>query len=221
MAAAGFYALMAVLVLSAYLSARGRGGALSSFWSIFIVLSIALIVIFYFRDLTQIKSLLFYAFSTLALLCAFFVVTSANPVHSACWLVGSLLNVAFLFVLLEAEFVAAVQVLIYAGAIVVMYLFMVTMIDFHRTLDLTLTRLSVPAVTALVVLLGAEIAHLISRGRAGFVSKADAQPVGPGDVEAIGRAMFTTYALPFEAVSIALLVAMVGAVLIAKRKHGE
>jgi NADH-quinone oxidoreductase subunit J len=221
MIAAGFYALIAWLVLSVWLALRARSGGASTFWSLFIFISIALIIIFYFWDLTQIKSLLFYLFSTLALLCAFYVITSVNPVHSACWLVGSLLNVAFLFVLLEAEFVAAVQVLIYAGAIVVMYLFMVMMIDFHRTLDLALTRLPVPVVVALVILLCAEIWYLLARGSAGFVSRPEAQPAGPGDVEAIGTAMFTSYALPFEVISLALLAALVGAVLIGKRKYGE
>jgi NADH-quinone oxidoreductase subunit J len=221
MIAAGFYALVALLTLATYLAVRGRGGVWSSFWAVFIFLSIALIITFYFWDLAQIKSLLFYVFSTLALFCAFFVVTSINPVRSACWLVGSLLNVAFLFVLLEAEFVAAVQVLIYAGAIVVMYLFMVTMIDFHRTMDLALTRLSVPAVAALVMVLCAEIWYIVGRGSAGFVSPATAQPVGPSGVEALGTAMFTSYALPFEAISVALLVALVGAVVIGKRRYGE
>ena len=221
MIAAGFYALIAWLVLSVWLALRARSGLVSTFWSLFIFVAVTLIIIFYFWDLTQIKSLLFYLFSTLALLCAFFVVTSANPVHSACWLVGSLLNVAFLFVLLEAEFVAAIQVLIYAGAIVVMYLFMVMMIDFHRTLDLTLTRLPVPVVAALLALLGAEIGYLLARGGAGFVSRPEAQPAGPGDVEAIGTAMFTSYALPFEVISLALLAALVGAVIIGKRRYGE
>jgi NADH-quinone oxidoreductase subunit J len=221
MVAAGFYALVALLTLSVYLALRGRGRAASAFWSIFILLSVVLIITFYFWDLTQIKSLLFYLFSTMALFAAFFVVTSVNPVHSACWLVASLLNVAFLFVLLEAEFVAAVQVLIYAGAIVVMYLFMVTMIDFHRTLDLTLKRLSTPVVVALVLFLCAELWYLMARGSPGLVPRPEAQPAGPGDVEAIGTAMFTSYALPFEVVSIALLVALVGAVMIGKRRYGE
>ena len=221
MIAAGFYALIAWLVLSTWLTLRARRGGVSTLWSLFIFVSIVLIIIFYFWDLTQIKSLLFYLFSTLALFCAFFVITSENPVHSACWLVGSLLNIAFLFVLLEAEFVAAVQVLIYAGAIVVMYLFMVMMIDFHRTLDLTLTRLPAPIVAAVAILLCAEIWYLLARGGAAFVSKPEAQPAGPGDVEAIGTAMFTTYALPFEVVSLALLAALVGAVLIGKRRYGE
>ncbi len=219
MNAAGFYALMALLVLSCYLAWRGRGGGATLFWSAVIFLSIAVAAIFYTWELTQIKSLLFYLFSTLALFCAFFVITTINPVRAACWLVGSLLNIAFLFVLLEAEFVAAVQVLIYAGAIVVMYLFMVMMIDFHKALDLTLTRLSVPVVAALVILLGAEMGYLLARG--GFAPPPEAQPSGPGNVESLGAAMFTDYILPFEIVSIALLVALVGAVVIVKRRYAE
>jgi NADH-quinone oxidoreductase subunit J len=98
---------------------------------------------------------------------------------------------------------------------------MVMMIDFHRALDLTLTRLPAPVVAAVAILLCAEIWYLLARGSAGFVSKHEAQPAGPGDVEAIGTAMFTTYALPFEVVSLALLAALVGAVLIGKRRYGE
>jgi NADH-quinone oxidoreductase subunit J len=79
----------------------------------------------------------------------------------------------------------------------------------------------VPAVAALVMVLCAEIWYIVGRGSAGFVSPATAQPVGPSGVEALGTAKFTSYALPFEAISVALLVALVGAVVIGKRRYGE
>ncbi|MFZ2059135.1 MAG: NADH-quinone oxidoreductase subunit J [Acidimicrobiales bacterium] len=148
------------------------------------------------------------------------VVLARNPVHSALMLVMTLFGVAALFVEEDAQFLAAVQVIVYAGAIVVLFLFVIMLlgVDQREAIE----RDPLPAQRPIAICLGilglAEVL-LLARGRwptgARSVSGALGSPAN--NVQLIGRSVFTTYLLAFEVTSALLVVAVVGAVVLARR----
>ena len=150
------------------------------------------------------------------------VVLSRNPVHAALMLVMTLFGVAVLFIEQDANFLAAVQVIVYAGAIVVLFLFVIMFLGVDRLENLADEPLPAqrPLAVVLVVLglaglvvLGAEARW--STGAHSVAGAARGQP--GGDVAALGRAVFTTYLFPFEATAALLVIAVVGAVILARR----
>jgi NADH-quinone oxidoreductase subunit J len=150
------------------------------------------------------------------------VVLARNPVHAALMLVMTLFGVAVLFIEQQANFLAAVQVIVYAGAIVVLFLFVIMFLGVDRLENLAEEPLPAqrPLAVVLVVLglaglvgLGAEAKW--STGAHSVAGAARGQP--GGDVAALGRAVFTTYLFPFEATAALLVIAVVGAVVLARR----
>jgi NADH-quinone oxidoreductase subunit J len=148
------------------------------------------------------------------------VVTSRNTVHSALYLVAALFGVAVLFVEEQAEFLAAVQVIVYAGAIVILFLFVIMLLGVDRT-EAT-SKDPLPAQVPLAAVLGlvtlAEILLLAHAKWDTGVATANG-PVGNegSNVADIARSVFTTYLLPFEVTSILLIIAVIGAVVLARR----
>ena len=148
------------------------------------------------------------------------VVFSKNPVHAALMLVMTLFGVAVLFVEQQANFLAAVQVIVYAGAIVVLFLFVIMLlgIDKHEAVEVEQLKGQRPAAFALaavalieVLLLGRTQWTTGARSVAGATS-------GPGpDIEKLARLLFTRYLLAFEMTSLLLVIAIVGAVVLARR----
>lgn len=162
--------------------------------------------------------MLFYFFGGLAVISAILVVTRRNAVHSAIFLVTALLATAGIYLQLQAEFLFAVQIILYVGGIMVLFIFVIMLVN----LDVTLNQIQFNRqrwVAFLVTLaLGAQLAYAVSLGRAGFsLPEAQAARLQP-NTELIGRTLFQNYMLPFEIASILLLVAMIGAVVMAKRK---
>lgn len=162
--------------------------------------------------------LTFYALAAVAVVSALLVVTRRNPVHSAIALIVTLLSVALLYLQLHAEFLAAVQIILYIGGIMVLFLFVIMLVR----LDVTTRQVAfnqqwlVAAVASGLLLV--EFAAVIYLGR-GTAPLPQASPSAlQPNTEQIGRALFQTYLLPFEIASLLLLVAMVGAVLMAKRR---
>jgi NADH-quinone oxidoreductase subunit J len=159
------------------------------------------------------------AFAIVALLAvgsALGLVLRRNPIHGALFLVVNLGSIAVLYLMLGAEFLAAAQVIVYAGAIMVLFVFAImvlipgkeeTGVDPHRGLRLW----ALPAGGVLFVLVGAWV--VIPRA-----TPAPGAAAGPGGVEAIGRLLFTDYLFPFELTSVLLLAAMVGVLLLARRR---
>lgn len=133
----------------------------------------------------------------------------------------SFLSIAALYVLLEAEFVAAVQVLVYAGGIMVLFLFVIMLVNLREVQSL---RPRLPAVaSALIGLLavGALLA-IVDRGTLGPPAPGVSSLRAGGNLQAVGEAMFRDYLLPFEIASVLLLVAMIGAILLARQpRSGE
>ena len=164
----------------------------------------------------QFTDLLFYAFAGLTLLCGFLCVAnplSRNPVTSAMFLVLTIVSMAGLFVLLHAFFLAAVQVLVYAGAVMVLFLFVIMLLDLKEEERRKLRKFTV-GLGAVAV---AAIAGILVKASLSAVPLAGDKLVEGGTKE-LGRILFTQYLLPFEILSILLLVAMVGVILLSKKE---
>jgi NADH-quinone oxidoreductase subunit J len=160
--------------------------------------------------------------ATIVLLGAIGVVISRNPVHAALMLVMTLFGVAVLFVEEGANFLAAVQVIVYAGAIVVLFLFVIMFLGIDRQENLAEDPLPLQRPLAIVLMVfglaGLLILAIGSKWSTGAPSVAGAaQGQKGGDVAAIGRSVFTTYLFPFEITAALLVIAVVGAVVLARR----
>ena len=158
------------------------------------------------------ETFVFIAGAFICLLGALGVITSENPVHSALSLVGTLIGVAVLFIAQDAEFLAAVQVIVYAGAIVVLFLFVIMLIGVDRSDDIQVEPLTGQRVAAAVVGLVLAVG-LVAVVTLGSVTGAPASPdpvvSSEPNTEAIGRVLFTDHLLAFEITSVLLVIAVV------------
>src|SRR5882762_62286 len=154
------------------------------------------------------QSIFFYIFAFLTLLCAVLVVAnpfSRNPVTSAMFLVLAIISMAGLFVLLHAFFLAAVQVLVYAGAVMVLFLFVIMLLDLKEEERRKVKKLGL---VAGLVSVGTIVGIFVKSLLATHPGKDLPAPTAVGDTATLGKMLFTNYLLPFEIVSILLLVAM-------------
>jgi NADH-quinone oxidoreductase subunit J len=161
------------------------------------------------------------AFSYLAaasIASAMLAVTRHNPVHSMLWVLALFLHVAGIFLLIGAEFLAAVQVVVYAGAILVFYLFFLMLLDLPQE---TAGR-RFGAHWPLCAAAGVAFAAMAWYARAPALPPAAPLAAGgsPGTLLAVGTVLFTRFALPFEVASLILLAAIVGAVVLARKRSG-
>lgn len=158
--------------------------------------------------------LLFYALSAVTTLGALGVLLARHPVYAVLSLVVSLFGLSALFVALQAFFVAVIQVLVYAGAILVLFLFVVMLLDPPEELALPMRRTLRWAGTALGLFFLWQVIEIFQAGDL----PAPAAFGASGTTAAVGTLLFTTYALPFEVASLLLLVGIIGAIVLAKRK---
>ncbi len=172
---------------------------------------------------TKVDLVVFVASAVIVLAGAIGVVVSRNPVHAALFLVLTLFGVAVLFVAQEAHFLAAVQVIVYAGAIVVLFLFVIMLLGVDRRENVLVEPLR--GQRPLALLLGAiclaEI-YLLAQGTrwATGATQVAGAAGGPGsNVEKLARVIFTRYLLAFEVTSVLLVIAVVGAVVLARRSE--
>jgi NADH-quinone oxidoreductase subunit J len=149
------------------------------------------------------------------------VVLATNPVHSALMLVMTLFGVAVLFVAQDAHFLAAVQVIVYAGAIVVLFLFVIMLLGVDKVEDISVDPLGGQRPAAAVAAVGAlgliVLLAVRSAGVTGARSVTEAISGDEPDLEVLGRVLFTDYLLAFEATSALLVIAIVGAITLARR----
>ncbi len=157
---------------------------------------------------------LFWVFAALTLACGALIILSRNPVTSAMFLVLTIASLAGLFTLLNAFFLAAIQILVYAGAVMVLFLFVIMLLDLKveqrrkiKTFGLAGGLVSVGAIAAIFLK-----ALCTTRPGAGL-----AAPTAIGDTVQLGKMLFSEYLLPFEIISVLLLVAMVGVILLSKK----
>lgn len=162
----------------------------------------------------------FLVFGIAAVVTAAFVVIARNPINSAIALIGTFLSLAGIYVLLNAHFMAVVQVLVYAGAIMVLFIFVIMLLNMRED---ELGERRVGFIKILGVVLGLALFGILASVLvdqtvvAETVSNQDIA-AGWGGIRDVGELLFTKYLLPFEVVSILLLVAIVGAMMIAKRR---
>jgi NADH-quinone oxidoreductase subunit J len=157
--------------------------------------------------------ILFYIFAALALACGVMVLVSRNPVNSAMFLVLTIASLAGLFVLLEAFFLAAIQILVYAGAVMVLFLFVIMLLDLKVE---ERRKIKVLGMVGGVVSVGTILAIFFRSLSATTLSPTRAPDFHAGTID-LGKLLFSQYLLPFEIVSVLLLVAMVGVILLSKK----
>ena len=164
----------------------------------------------------DIESVFFYIFALLAVVSALMVITRKNPLKSALWLVACFVVTAALFALLRAHFLAVIQLMVYAGAIMVLVIFVIMLLDLTDK-EMEKDRLPTVRFVSMMVLAGLCLAGLwgvfLSIPGKNMVMHSDF-----GTIEAVGWILFRDYLLPFEVASILLLAAIVGAVVMAKRR---
>jgi len=157
--------------------------------------------------------LAFYILAVLILGSALMVVTLRNIFHCALFLVLCLFSIAGIYILLEAEFIAAVQVLIYVGAVTILMIFAVMLT--HQLTGKTIRQVNDQPVPAFLIVLSLLILTLLALSKTAW-EVASSSGVSPSATE-LGRALMTIYVLPFEIVSVVLLVALIGAIVISRR----
>jgi len=165
------------------------------------------------------EAILFYLTALVAIVASFFVTKCRNPVNSALCLVTNFLCLAVLYVMLEAPFMAAIQIMVYAGAIMVLIIFVIMLLNLGTAVKKVYTHGVVGGGVLTVLMLfltNRFVAGGEATGTGGEITSEMIQSVG--HTELIGRAMFTDFLLPFEIASILLLVAIIGAVVLSKRK---
>ena len=174
-------------------------------------------------------AILFYLFAALAVVCAVGVVTLRNPMYGALCLLGTFLSIAALFLLRSAEFLAVVQIFVYGGGIMVLFLFVIMLVNLHRLQETRLFGGPWPAVVVLAVLLLALFGWVFfqapfdpgvhpSRDVHELHRSGGPAPEKVGNSQAVAWVLYTKNLLPFEIASIFLLVAMIGAVVLGRRQ---
>jgi NADH-quinone oxidoreductase subunit J len=167
----------------------------------------------------MLDQIVFYFFAALAVISAVLVVTRRNVVQSAIFLITALLATAGIFLQLHAEFLFIVQVILYAGGIMVLFVFVIMLINMDVSLHQVQFNRQWWLGLLLALVLGAQLTVAIAVGRSGLPlgEPAPATMLEPS-TELVGRVLFNEYMLPFEIASILLLVAMIGAVVMAKKE---
>jgi NADH-quinone oxidoreductase subunit J len=166
------------------------------------------------------EHLFFLYFAVAALICGAAMVSRSNLLHAALWMLGFFVHMAGIFLLLNAEFIAALQVMVYAGAILVLYLFVIMLLDVRELAKVRQRHTSATLASLIAGVMGAIMVVVLARGtfEGTHGTATEALLASQGNVESVAAALFTTYLFPFEVASLILLVAMVGAIMLAKRR---
>lgn len=176
----------------------------------------------------SVSAILFIAFSALAVVAAFNIILQRNPIYSAIGLIVVLVALAGAFLTLAAQFIAAIQIIVYAGAIMVLFVFVIMLLNVRAEESITdkakyLKFIAPVLFIGLIAEVGAIVSALDVPLKA--AQSANTPNVDPasvlGTVESIANAMFTKYLLPFEATSVLILMAIVGSMLLAKKATPE
>ncbi len=168
----------------------------------------------------MINELIFMYFAAVILASAVLMITRRNPIHSVMFMLLLFFHIAGVFVLLNAEFLAAVQLIVYAGAILILYLFVVMLLNVDRESSAARANRFWPWMVGFGVVIAAEVILLISRGTFPAEAGQQMQLAGSG-VKELGELLYRRYLVPFEVASIILLVGLVGAVMLAKKRSSD
>jgi NADH-quinone oxidoreductase subunit J len=172
-----------------------------------------------------IQAFVFYLFATVVITSGVMTIASRNPVHSVLWLILAFFNAAGLFLLIGAEFLAFLLVIVYVGAVAVLFLFVVMMLDVDfASLRAGFARYLPIGVVLAIALFAEIIAAVLARG-AGAIALSPRPPAaaahGASNIEALGALLYTRYLFIFEAAGLVLLVAMVGAIVLTHRARPD
>ena len=169
-----------------------------------------------------VQALSFYVFATVAVVSGVLVVANRNPVYSVLFLILTFFNAAGLFVLLGAEFLAMMLVVVYVGAVAVLFLFVVMMLDINFA-ELRQGFVRYAGIGAIIgVILVAEIIFVVSSSAIGSgvgAPKGSPTPAGISNTEALGNILYTDYFYLFQAAGVVLLIAMIGAIVLTHRER--
>jgi NADH-quinone oxidoreductase subunit J len=158
----------------------------------------------------------FYAFAAILIFAALRVITTRNPVHAALWLVLSFFTAAGIWLLLQAEFLAIALVLVYVGAVMVLFLFVVMMLDVNFDTLRQHFRSYLPIGAAVGILVLFEMALVIADSAIGRTVSAPPPPAG-SNTKALGQLLYVDYVYPFEIAAVVLLVAIIAAIALTHR----
>ena len=169
----------------------------------------------------MIVNVLFYVFGAILVVTAFGVITARNPVHCALFLVAAFLNSAVIWLLLEAEFLAVTLIVVYVGAVMVLWLFVVMMMDVDvEKLRLGFTRYApLGALVALVVVAQIGLVVWVRQLGLGEVAAPTPKPEGYSNTAELGYLLYTEFLDPFEVAAVILLVAIVAAITLTMRRR--
>ena len=163
----------------------------------------------------SVTQILFWFLSVLAVISAINVVISKNPVFSVIWLIIAFFSISGHYILLNAQFLAVVNIIVYAGAIMVLFLFVIMLLDLKAEQRRHIRKVGLIAGVISVGAIAAIFAKTFIASRLNVPPPAQ---VTAGGTQALGKLLFTQYLLPFEILSVLLLVAMIGAILLSKRE---
>ena len=162
----------------------------------------------------------FIVFAIAAIAGAISVVIQRQPLYSVLSLVVTLISLAAVYVTLQAQFIAAVQVIVYVGAIMVLFVFVVMLLNVKEEVEPDRHRfLKLIAIPAGIVLIGEVVAVVTALKNSPFDKVIDAKSWLNGTTQSVGTGLFSTYLLPFEVTSVLILMALVGAVVLARREN--
>jgi NADH-quinone oxidoreductase subunit J len=170
----------------------------------------------------MIASIAFYLFATILLISAAMVVTARNPVHSVLFLILAFFNAAALFLIAGAEFLAMILVIVYVGAVAVLFLFVVMMLDVDFVALREGFQRYLPVGLAVVTVLFAELIFVLGGWKfapTAMSARLSSTPAGISNTAALGRLLYTDYILLFQVAGLILLVAMIGAIVLTLRER--
>ncbi len=171
----------------------------------------------------MLESFVFYTLAACIILFGVLVVTARNTVHSVLFLVANFLCVAVIYVMLAAEFLAIIQILVYAGGIVVLYLFVVMLVNLKRPPEAApdtrrQSRLGFAIAAVMLAEIAAVLVYSAARPASAVAAAASTPAAAGGNTRIVGLLLYSDYLVPFEVASMLLLVAMIGAILLAKKE---
>ncbi|MCX6182895.1 MAG: NADH-quinone oxidoreductase subunit J [Bacteroidetes bacterium] len=157
----------------------------------------------------------FYILSAISIACALLMVFAKNPIHSVLFLIGTFFSIAGHFVILNAHFLAIVQIIVYTGAIMVLFLYVIMLLNLNKESESTKPNI---VKVAAVVSAGLLFLVMLASFKESIAIPLPEGTDGIGSVKNLGKVLFSEYLLPFEASSVLFLSAMAGSVLLAKKK---
>lgn len=164
------------------------------------------------------QPILFYLFAALGIISAFLAITRKNPVMSAVWLVVCLFALAVVYVLIDAFFLAAVQVIVYAGAVLMLFVFVIMMLNLRTGIIGQMKNVGLKFLGLLIGLFILQRVYSAFNAASGLLGEPAALKDGFGEAAPLGELLLSEYVYPFELIGVLLLIAIVGALVLARRE---